>query len=496
MTRRQFIALSGGGIVLAGVGAILMRNGAQKASGSLLVNDVHSQLNETHVARIEKPASMDDLFSLVKRARRSGEVLCPSGARHAMGGQQFAAGGTLVDTRGLNRIIDFDPAQGLVDVEAGITWPKLVDDLLRIQKGQPSQFTIPMKQTGADELTLGGTLSANAHGRGLSRPPFISDVESIMIVDAQGEPVRCSRASNRELFSLIAGGYGLFGLVHSMVLRLTKREKVERVVDVVDIEHLVERFDERIAAGFTSGDMQFAIDEKSPDFLSRGVFSCYRPVDPGTAIPKDQKQVSERAWNELVYLAHTEKSRAFKLYSDYYMSTNGQVYWSDTSQLGGYAYDYHKVLDHRMHAKRPATEMITEIYVPRHRLADFMKAAAEAMRRTNGNVIYGTIRLIKKDTESFLPWARDDYACVIFNLHVEHSETKIAEAAAAFRSLIDLAIERNGSYYLTYHRWAEKRQVEACYPRFAEFLEKKMQYDPQEIFQSEWYRHYRTMFKA
>jgi FAD/FMN-containing dehydrogenase len=60
--------------------------------------------------------------------------------------------------------------------------------------------------------------------------------------------------------------------------------------------------------------------------------------------------------------------------------------------------------------------------------------------------------------------------------------------------LIDLAAERNGSYYLTYHRWAEKRQVLSCYPQFEEFLAKKRQYDPAGLFQSEWYRHYERMF--
>jgi hypothetical protein len=57
-----------------------------------------------------------------------------------------------------------------------------------------------------------------------------------------------------------------------------------------------------------------------------------------------------------------------------------------------------------------------------------------------------------------------------------------------------MAIARGGSYYLTYHRFARRDQVESCYPQFAEFLREKKARDPQERFQSEWYRHYRTMF--
>jgi hypothetical protein len=36
--------------------------------------------------------------------------------------------------------------------------------------------------------------------------------------------------------------------------------------------------------------------------------------------------------------------------------------------------------------------------------------------------------------------------------------------------------------------------VEACYPQMAEFLRRKLEHDPQERFQSEWYRHHRRMF--
>ena len=50
-----------------------------------------------------------------------------------------------------------------------------------------------------------------------------------------------------------------------------------------------------------------------------------------------------------------------------------------------------------------------------------MEAAREELRRRRANVIYGTIRLIERDDETFLPWARDRYACVVFNLHVDHT---------------------------------------------------------------------------
>jgi len=123
-----------------------------------------------------------------------------------------------------------------------------------------------------------------------------------------------------------------------------------------------------------------------------------------------------------------------------------------------------------------------------------MAGAAKQLRNGSVPVIYGTVRLIQRDEESFLAWAREDYACIIFNLHTEHSEEGLARSSAAFRSLIDLALSFGGSYYLTYHCWAHRDQVEQAHPRFREFLEKKEQFDSGHRFQSEWWRHHRQMF--
>src|SRR3546814_4481026 len=90
--------------------------------------------------------------------------------------------------------------------------------------------------------------------------------------------------------------------------------------------------------------------------------------------------------------------------------------------------------------------MITELYVPRSRLADFLGAAADGLRRRRAQVVYGTVRLVERDDDSLLAWAREPWACVVFNLHVRHDAAGLAAAADSFRALIDLALARGGSY--------------------------------------------------
>ena len=162
--------------------------------------------------------------------------------------------------------------------------------------------------------------------------------------------------------------------------------------------------------------------------------------------------------------------------------------------MSTYIDNYHEALDKQLGAREKATEMITEIYVPRTELIRFLQDVRKDVRENDVNVIFGTLRLIEKDEESFLAWAKEPYVCIIFNLHVVHSAKGLQKAAADFRRLIDRGIQYGGSYYLTYHRWATRKQVETCYPQFVEFLRLKKTHDPEERFQSDWYRHYREMF--
>ena len=461
------------------------------------LNDIHSQLNETAMRRVVTPRTATEVQQAVAAIREDGGGLSVAGGRHAMGGQQFLDGGVLLDASGLNRILELDAERGLVRVEAGILWSDLVRGLRDMQQGQARRWSVVQKQTGADRLSIGGALAANGHGRGLTYKPVVQDVESFELVDASGAIRHCSRTENPELFSLAIGGYGLFGVIYAVTLRLMPAHRVRRVVEITSIERLETLFAQRIADGFTYGDFQYKTDETSPGFLRDGVMSCYVPMSGGPvsddephATEPPLNLLSEQDWRGLLYLSHADKARAFDEYAGFYMSTNGQTYDSDTFQLSQYIDDYHLELDRSLNAAVKCTETITELYVPLPSLADFMDAAARELRQRSANVIYGTIRLIEQDDETFLNWARQPYACIVFNLHVEHTDAGIAHAADALRMLIDLAIERDGSYFLTYGKFATPQQLARCYPQFGEFLALKERYDPDGVFSSDWLRAY------
>lgn len=464
-----------------------------------LLNDVHSQLNLTAVAELHRPGTLEEIVNLVRRARAEGLRISVSGGRHAMGGQQFATGALHLDMSGLDRVLDRDPVRGHLHIEAGAEWPAIIGASHQMEFAPGKCWSIRQKQTGVDSVSLGGSIAANIHGRGLLMQPLGNDIEDLTLVNAEGECIVCSRERNPELFSLVIGGYGLFGIIYSATLRLAPRQRVRRIVDIIDLDDAMNAVFRRAGEGCLYGDFQFAINPHDPGFLRRGVFACYMPSADEEGESTEAADLGPDAWLKLLKLAHEDKQAAFRLYARHYLQTDGNHYWSDTMQLSTYIPSYAEFLD----AARPVedgkikeTLVIGEHYVPPDQLLEFMRQAKKVFLKFGTEVIYGTIRAIQRDTVSYLPWARENFACVIFNLRTPHDAAGMENTRATFLALVEISRDLGGSFFLTYHRHASVEQVVSCYPRFGQWLALKTRYDPDGLFSSDWYSHYRHAFAA
>lgn len=459
---------------------------ALHAAPRLQRNDVHSRLNPTRHRFLIEPRTADEVAEALARAARHGQRLAVCGAQHAMGGQQFAENAGLLDTRALQGVLDFDSTGGRIRVAAGTRWPALQRFLTAQRDRRGRGWAIRQKQTGADDFSLGGSLAANIHGRGLQLAPLVGDIEGFQLALPHGELVWVDRQHRPELFAHAVGGYGLFGVATEIELRLSPRQNLQRRVSLLRCAALPSAFLDAIAAGAEYGDFQFAIDPLSPDFLDLGVFACYYPSAQPLDAPMAQLSLSPEHWRELLWLAHVDKSEAFRRYSAFYLASDGQHYASDDHQFGVYLEGYHEAIDARL--GHVGSEVITELYVPLSRLPAFLGSVAEAARSAAMDLIYGTVRLIRRDAESALAWAREDFACIVFNLHVRHTEEARLRLQQHLRTLIDLALAEQGSFYLTYALAARADQLRAAYPQIDRWLGVKRAIDPAGVLQSDFYR--------
>src|ERR1700722_5573262 len=171
ISRREFIAGSVALTVASSSPGKLLPD-----SEAILVNDIHSQLNSTRVVEVFEPRSLGDVQSIVRKAGKDRKAISVAGGRHAMGGQQFGTDTLLIDIRKLNRVVHLDRHRGILEVEAGIEWPELIEGYLALQNGDRQLWGIAQKQPGSERLTMAGGMAANGHGRGLKMKPFVSNV--------------------------------------------------------------------------------------------------------------------------------------------------------------------------------------------------------------------------------------------------------------------------------------------------------------------------------
>ena len=431
----------------------------KRGAGPLWVNDTHSALNRTAVTRILEPRSADEVAAAVEAAAARGEPLAIAGARHAMGGQQFLSGGALLDTRRLNHVRWFDRGEALLEVEAGITWPDVIRGYLALQRGPGPAYRHPPE---ADRRR-----PAHPGRRGRRQHPRPRPGRTAVRGRHRGAGGRhgrrvtsCAVSAKRTptLFRHVVGGYGLFGVVTAVTLRLVPRVKVERRVARLEIEELIDAFDERIAAGHLYGDFQFATSPHSADFLRTGVLSSYRPVE--IRAPHSRRPAPPVA-KRLERAAAAGAHRQARGLPEIHRVLSGDA---RPALLERHAPAESLPRGISRRARSPARrggarqrDDHRALRAARPRCVAFMNDVRRDFRMNGVDFIYGTIRLIEAEQDTALPWARRDWACVIFNLHIDHRREDMARAADHFRRLIDHALRHGGSYFLTYHRFASAR---------------------------------------
>jgi FAD/FMN-containing dehydrogenase len=471
---------------------LLATPGVDSPRGTL-VNDVHTGWNPTWVDRVEQPTSAGEVQALIKTVKKHGRAISVSGSRHATGGQQFAERSVLVDTRRMNRVLDLDTKSGVLTVEGGIEWPDLIQGYLKAQATVPT-WGIRQKQGGGDHMTIGGALSANAHGHCLGVPPIVSDVEWIEIATADNHVQRCSRTEGKELFSLAVGGYGLFGIITAVGLRLAPRRKVRRKVETLTLAEASASVERRAPSNSAFGYFQYNTDETSLEFMRTGILTTYEVLSDETPIGEAITDIDEEPLASLLELAHKDRRSAYGHYATFELSKSGNVEWSDLHQLSSYPLGYHTKMDQHHVDQRKGADLVWEFYVPRGDLIAFCEEGRKLFLKSKTALIYGTVRFIEQDRDSFLAWAKKRYACVIFTPHFPDDALDKRKAGELYRQLAQAATKRGGSFYLTYNRFAGRSEIDLAYPQFAEFLRLKLKYDSTQIFQSEWYRYYRDMY--
>ncbi len=165
----------------------------------------------------------------------------------------------------------------------------------------------------------------------LGRKLIVEDIEAFYLTGLDGTRKLCSREEGWDLFRLAVGGYGLFGFVDSIKLRLQKRQNLVRRVREVALDAAIPALEDQARRGAAYGDFQYKTDEASVGFMAEGIMSTYIPEEGGDPDSASRVGLSAEDWSRLYVLAHTDKARAYREYVRHYFQSDGQAYCRMTS---------------------------------------------------------------------------------------------------------------------------------------------------------------------
>jgi decaprenylphospho-beta-D-ribofuranose 2-oxidase len=174
-------------------------------------------------AELADPASDAEAAALLGAAK----PVIPRGLGRSYNNAAQSAGGLVISTARLNRIIALDPATGLADCEAGTSLEQLMT------AGLPHGWFVPVSP-GTRQVTIGGAIAADVHGKNHHRAgSFAGHVRELSLLLPCGELRAVTPGGDPDLFWATAGGMGLTGLITRAVVQLTKVGTSLLTVDTV-----------------------------------------------------------------------------------------------------------------------------------------------------------------------------------------------------------------------------------------------------------------------
>lgn len=426
-----------------------------------------------------------ELRNFLASARQQDTHVTIAGARHSMGGQTLGQKGCYaVDTLGLDHVGDVFQRPGSdkrwVTVGAGARWKDIVPKLAK-------QGYAPKVMQSNSDFSIGGSLSVNCHGWQHNAEPVASTVDSIKIMLADGSVRRCSRHENRELFSAALGGYGLFGVILEATLEVLPDRFYKARTQFIKAADYAAVFDE-MTQDSTDG-MAYGRISTAPDsFLQEALVTVLEPV----------AEAGSRGFSLLPDSALLGLKRA--VFRSAVGSDEGKNYrWQlekKYGETGGAVLRRSVILSEpaNLYGNRDpkASEILQEYFIPKHQLAGFLERMRQIHQQGDcPDLLNITVRNVRTDRTTVLHYAREEVFGLVMLFHQRIGSTEQeAQMTRYAQRMVDAALASGGTYYLPYRLHARQDQFERAYPMARQFFALKRRYDPQSLFQNQFYQRY------
>ncbi|MEO5958867.1 MAG: FAD-binding oxidoreductase, partial [Opitutaceae bacterium] len=421
-------------------------------------------------------AAEETLRTLLAQAAREERKVTIAGTRHSMGGHTLYPGGLSIDLRNFDTLT-LDTNHRLLRAGAGARWT----DVIRYLDARG--YSVAVMQSN-DDFSVGGSLSVNCHGWQHNASPIAGTVESLRVMLADGTVRFCSRTDNTELFRLVLGGYGLFGIILEAELRVVPNEFYRAIRRSCTVRDYVDVFREmtRADVGMAYGRISVAPDS----FLQEASVTTFLRTTPPRAVTSTLLvHVEPPAIKRFVFRGsvRSDYGKNLRWRLEKWFGEVGDAIWS-RNQIQFEPSGWFENRD-------PAgTDILHEYFLPARTLATFVERIAPILREESADLLNITVRNVHPDADTFLTYAPGERFGLVMLFHQPRTAAGEAAMARLTRRMIDAALACDGRYYLPYRLHATREQFYRSYPQAAEFFALKAKYDPTLRFQNSFYRDY------
>jgi FAD/FMN-containing dehydrogenase len=447
--------------------------------------DDAGRLNRAKVAEVwdiptDPVAAENQLRSLLQRARAEKLPVAIAGARHSMGGHTIAPDGVAIQMLGFHHM-DLDETSEILTVGSGSLW----SDVLPYLDARGRSVAVMQSN---NSFTVGGSLSVNCHGWQVGKAPFVSTVESFRLMTADGEILNCSRAQNNDLFALAAGGYGLFGVILDVRLRVVPNERYRVERAVFPAESYEAEFAQRVELS-PDAEMAFGrlcVVPGETTFLREAILTSFHrdPAADGAIPPLTP--INDGGLTRAIYRS--------SIGSDYGKSLRWKAEKNIGTAIFGKYFSRNQILHNGVDRLRERSadrvDILHESFVPKGQVSAFLDQLRDIIPRHNIDLLNVTVRTVGRDSDTVLRYADRDMFAFVFLFNQPLSEGADAKLEAATREIVDATLALGGSYYLPYRLHATPDQFRRAYPGAALFFEGKVRFDPSELFQNGFSKRY------
>ena len=440
-----------------------------------------SQLNLTKIDTIipvpnDKKGIEIQLKKVLKYAKENNLKISIAGAKHSMGGHTIYPNGIVLNMLSYKQM-ELDASKNILTIGSGALW----EDALKYLDKYGKSIAI---MQAFSSFSIGGSISVNGHGWQKDVPPISASVISFTLMKENGEIVNCSRQENQELFKLVIGGYGLFGIVLDVKLKIVENESLQFKYIRLSSDNYINYYKKFISENPNINLVFGRLRISNKHFLEEATLNFFEKV-AGT-IPVMQNKKSTEA-QRLVFRGSVNSEYGKRLRWDLETGMN-KVSKNEIYSRNELLNDHVSLIENK---DRSSTDLLQEYFIPERNFNQFITDMKPILRNSRIDLLNITIRGVHQDNDSYLSYARENVFGFVLLFNQKKTDKQETEMKKLTNQLLEVALKNEGTFYLPYRLHINKEKMRKPYPNADKFFQLKLKYDPSELFNNRFYEYYK-----